>query len=168
MFWRGSVLAMHGRAMFWRGNVPGVHAILPLGVTWWVKPGSRSRLGPRAMLAPRKPRIRYYRGFSLLLFIETRLYRACSGRGRPLPIRKFVPGCTVRRCTGEKFDDRYTVVPFKYTVPIGQLFQCRKIVTCHLLLGRASRLFRAACEAGKKRKPKTTKTMKLQPDFTWP
>ena len=66
VFWRGSVPAMHGGAVFWRGNVPGVHAILQLGVTRWVKSGSRSRLGPRATLAPREPRIRYYRGFSLL------------------------------------------------------------------------------------------------------
>ena len=68
---RGSVLARQCSGDAWRGSVlagecSSVHAILLLGVTRWVKPGSRSRLGPRATLAPREPRIRYYRGFSLL------------------------------------------------------------------------------------------------------
>ena len=78
VFWRGSVPAMHGRAVFWQGNVPGVHAILPLGVTRWVKPGSCSRLGPRATLAPREPRIRYYRGFSLLRAIVSKLLHSAQ------------------------------------------------------------------------------------------
>ena len=90
MFWRGSVLAMHSGAVFWRGNVPGVHAILPLRVTRWVKPGSRSRLGPHATLAPREPCIRYYRGFSLLPPCAPGHRRYCCRRRRRRRYRRWM------------------------------------------------------------------------------